>query len=127
MTTQPIPDGAQIVTPYLLVTDADEEMRFLAAAFGAREKSRKMRPDGTVMHIELDIDGSELMMGEVKDDLEPMAGSFYLRVEDCDAVYARALEHGGISVMEPMDMKHAGERYGGVQDIVGTLKTHTTD
>ncbi len=130
MPTDPIPEGAQIVTPYLLVADADRVMTFLAAAFGARQTLRQMRPDGTVMHVELDIGGSQLMMGEPTDELPAMPAGFFLRVEDCDAVYARALELGGASVMEPMDMKHAGERYGGVRDPGGNLwwiATHFED
>ncbi len=51
----------------------------------------------------------------------PMPASIYLYVEDCDAVYRRALEAGGTSVMEPMDMPHAGEPYGGVRDPSGNL------
>ena len=122
MSVDPIPEGAQIVVPYLLVPDADREMRFLAEAFGARETLRQMRPDGAVMHIELTIGDTDLMMGEPKDENPgPMPCTLYLRVEDCDEVYARALELGGESVMEPMDMIHAGERYGGVKDPAGNI------
>ena len=130
MPVDPIPEGAQIITPYLLVADAERQMEFLAGVFAAREKHRQIRPDGSVMHIELEIGGSQLMMGEPKDELGPMPAGFFVRVDDCDAVYARALAAGGEPVMEPMDMKHAGERYGGVRDPAGnpwSIATHIED
>ncbi len=131
MTVDPIPKGAQIVTPYLLVEDADREMAFLAAAFGAVQRVRQTRPDGSVMHIELEIGGTQLMLGEPREGRErPTASGFFLRVEDCDAVYALALAEGAASEMEPMDMTHAGERYGGVRDPAGNtwwIATHIED
>ena len=55
---------------------------------------------------------------------------FYLYVEDCDAVYQRAVGAGGASVMEPTDVPFAGERYGGVKDPSGNIwwvATHIED
>jgi uncharacterized glyoxalase superfamily protein PhnB len=88
------------------------------------------RQDGSVMHIEVRIGDSVVMMGEPMEAFGAMTASIYLYVEDCDAVYQRALEAGGTSIMEPMDMPHAGERYGGVRDPSGNLwwiATHKED
>ena len=50
-----------------------------------------------------------------------MPASIFLRVEDADAAYRDAIQAGGISVSEPTDHPHAGERYGGVKDPCGNL------
>ncbi len=73
------------------------------------------------MHAELEIRGSMVMIGEPMGEFGPMPSSIFLYVEECDAVYARALEAGGESVMEVTTMEHAGVRYGGVRDGSGNI------
>lgn len=109
------------VTPYLLVDGVEKLVTFLEKAFAAEEILRLNRPDGTVMHVEVRLGDSIIMMGEPLGEFGSMPSSIYLKVEDCDAVYQKATEVGGISVMEPMDMVHAGQRYGGVKDPTGNL------
>jgi uncharacterized glyoxalase superfamily protein PhnB len=130
MAANPIPDRYHSITPYLFVEGVAELVSFLARAFDAEEFYRLDRPDGSVMHAEVRIGDSIVMMGEPMDELGPMPGMLYLYVNDCDAVYRKALEAGGTSVMDPTDMYHAGERYGGVQDPAGNIwwvATHIED
>src|SRR5258706_1130456 len=101
------------VTPYLIVTDVPRLLRFLDEAFGARERMRLPRPDGSVMHAEVAIGDSIIMMGEPMGDVGPMPASIFLRVGDADAAYRKALQAGATSISEPADQPHAGERYGG--------------
>jgi PhnB protein len=107
------------VTPYLIVSDVPRLLRFLSEAFGASERMRLPRADGSVMHAEVTIGDSIVMMGEPTDKFGPMPASIYLRVDDADAAYRKALEAGGTSISEPADQPHAGERYGGVKDPCG--------
>lgn len=130
MSVKPIPDGYQNVIPYLLVEGAAELTAFLVEAFDASVRQRLERPDGSVMHVELQIGDSIVMIGEPMAEFGPMPSSIYLYVEDCDAYYQRALQAGAVSVMPPTDMPHAGERYGGVKDPSGNLwwvATHIED
>jgi uncharacterized glyoxalase superfamily protein PhnB len=130
MSVKPIPDGYQTVIPYLLVEGAAELTTFLTTAFGAKVRQRLDRPDGSIMHVELQIGDSVVMIGEPMVEFGPMPSSIYLYVEDCDAFYQRALQAGATSVMPPTDMTHAGERYGGVKDSSGNLwwvATHIED
>ena len=130
MSVKPIPEDYHRVTPYLIVHGVNKIIDFLTKAFDAKLKYRFERPDGSVMHAELRIGDSAVMMGEPTGDFTPMPGSIYLYSEDCNAAYQRALEAGAISVMEPMDMLHAGERYGGVKDSSGNIwwiATHIED
>jgi uncharacterized glyoxalase superfamily protein PhnB len=109
------------VTPYLVVPNVPRLLKFLADAFGATERIRLGRPDGSVMHAEATIGDSIVMMGEPTGAITAMPASIYLRVTNADEAYRKALAAGGTSVSEPRDQPHAGERYGGVKDPCGNL------
>ena len=115
------PDGYNSVSPYFIVKGAQKLVDLLNEIFDAKELRRYEMPDGSIMHAQVYIGDSLVMMGEPTGDFGPMPGSIYLSVPDCDAVYKRALEAGAVSVMEPMDMQHAGQRYGGVKDPSGNV------
>jgi PhnB protein len=119
MTTKALPAGYLTVTPYLTVQGAAELIEFLKQAFGAQEKERFLRPDGRVGHAEVWIGDSLIMLGEPK-GCDPMPGSFYLYLDDVDAVYQQALATGATSAMEPTD-QFWGDRQGGVRDRFGNL------
>jgi uncharacterized glyoxalase superfamily protein PhnB len=129
MAVKPIPDGFHSVTPYLIVQRVDTLIGFLKQAFEATEIFRMPRPDGTIMHAEVKIGDSIVMMGEPMAERQPMPGSLYLYVHDTDAVYQRALQAGATSLMEPADQFY-GDRSAGVQDLVGNMwwiATHKED
>lgn len=111
-------DTYRTLTPYLVVPDADAEIRFLTAAFGATEQSVDRRPDGAVMHAEIVIGDSMLMIGQGNAQWPAMASALYLWVPDVDAAYARAMAHGATSQFAPED-KPYGHRNAGVVDANG--------
>jgi uncharacterized glyoxalase superfamily protein PhnB len=113
-------DTYRTVTPYLLVTDADAELAFLKAAFGAVEVTCQRNPDNTVMHAEITIGDSLVMLGQAGGPWKPRTAALYLWVEDVDATYARALEAGATSESEPED-KPYGHRNAGVIDRGGVM------
>lgn len=114
----PIPEGHRTVTPYLVVRGVPRLITFLEQAFGATELMRHPRPDGTVMHAEVQIGDSRVMMGEPPDGTPPMPASIHLYVVDTDALYHLALQAGATSLREPANQFY-GERTAGVQDPVG--------
>lgn len=129
MTVKPIRDGFHTITPYVLAEGAARLMTFLSEAFDAEVLSCVNRPDGAIMHAEMRIGDSMLMLGEASGEFGPMQTSIYLYVTECDAVYRRALEAGGSSVFEIMNLP-SGERYGGVKDPCGNvwwIATHVED
>ena len=111
-------DSYRTLTPYLVVLDADAEIRFLTAAFGATEKSVDRRPDGAVMHAEIVVGNSLLMIGQASDAWKPLGGALYLWVADVDGAYAKALAAGATSQTPPED-KPYGHRNAGVIDANG--------
>ncbi len=64
MAVKPVPEGLHTVTPYLVVSGVAKLIDFLKKAFDATEVHRSTRPDGTVMHAQVRIGDSPIMMGE---------------------------------------------------------------
>jgi uncharacterized glyoxalase superfamily protein PhnB len=130
MAVKAIPDGYHAITPYLVVPGVAKLLDFLKEAFGAEETHPRMtRPDGTVMHAEVRIGDSRVMLGEASDRFPAMPGSLYLYVPDTDALYRRALAAGATSLMEPADQFY-GDRNAGVKDPSGNawwIATHKED
>src|SRR5262245_21290655 len=117
----PMPDTLntyRTLTPYLLVPDADVEMHFLKAAFGANETSCTRTAEGKVMHAELTVGDSLVMIGQSSGQWKALSGALYVWVPDVDATYARALAAGATSQSAPED-KPYGHRQGGVVDTNG--------
>lgn len=129
MTVKPIPKGYHTITPYLVVQGAAQFIDFLKQAFGAEEILRMTQPDGTIMHAEVKIGDSGVMLGEAGGENKPMPAMLHLYVEDMDGAYRRALQAGATSLREPADQFY-GDRIGGVRDSFGNqwwLATHIED
>jgi len=112
-------DTYRTVTPYLVVPDGDAEIHFLEAAFGATASICERRPDQTVMHAELKIGNSLVMLGQANEPWKASKASLYLWVENVDEVYAKALGAGANSQSPPED-KPYGHRNAGIVDPSGT-------
>jgi uncharacterized glyoxalase superfamily protein PhnB len=126
MTIKPIPEGYHTITPYLVVEGAAQLIDFLKQAFDGEEIQRMTRPDGTIMHAEVKIGDSRVMIGEAGGEYPPMPAMLHLYVEDTDALYRRALQAGAVSLREPMDEVY-GDRMSGVKDLCGNqwwIATH---
>lgn len=129
MAVSPIPESYHTVTPYLTVRGAARLLEFLKQAFQAEPAFTMPGPDGTIMHAEVRIGDSMVMLGEANERWPAMPAALYLYLPDCDAVYRRAIQAGGVSVMEPAD-QFFGDRHGAVRDASGNvwwLATHKED
>jgi len=129
MAVKPIPEGNHTITPYFVVEKADKFIDFVKRAFDAKEVYRLNTPDGSVMHAELQIGDSRIMLGQASERWKPQTCTLYLYLPDVDAVYRKAVEAGGKSTMEPQDMFY-GDRSAGVDDAFGNhwyLATHKED
>jgi PhnB protein len=91
MPVKPIPDGYHAVTPYLVARGADKTVEFLKKAFGAELSFEPMtRPDGKIMHADLKIGDSHVMISEATEQHPAMPCMVHLYVPNVDAVYQRA-------------------------------------
>lgn len=115
MAVKPIPDGYHAITPYLVGKGIPRLIDFLKEAFGAREMRRSERPDGTVMHAELKIADSVLMVADATEQFPARPSTLHFYVADADAVYKRAIQAGAQSFMEPADQFY-GDRMAGIID-----------
>ena len=111
-------DTYKTVTPYLVVADANAELTFLTSAFGGTEVQCSRNADQSVMHAEVRIGDSLVMLGQAGGQWQPRTGALYLWIEDVDAIYARALAAGATSESAPED-KPYGHRNAGVIDPNG--------
>jgi PhnB protein len=121
----PIPEGLNTVTPMLALNDAAATIAWYRTAFGAEEVSRHAGPDGKVMHAELRIGTSRVMVHDAMCPAPAAAGStasFWLYVEDCDALFRQAVDAGAKVPPGPMgDIADQfwGDRCGTVVDPSG--------
>jgi len=113
------PQGYTSVTPYLIVDGAARTIDFLVRAFDAVELRRFPAPDGGVLHAEVRIDDTVLMLTDGNAGWPPVPTHVHVYVPDVDATYRRALAAGAASVQEPVKKDDADKR-GGVKDAGGT-------
>ncbi|MGQ0713833.1 MAG: VOC family protein [Gemmatimonadaceae bacterium] len=125
MATNP-PKGYHTVTPGICVRDAAKAIDFYKEAFGAEELDRMEGPDGSIMHAEIRIGDSIIMLGEENpawgtrspQTLGGVHGSLHIYVDDADAAFARAVS-AGCEVRNPLEDAFWGDRYGKVADPFG--------
>ncbi|MCD2518599.1 VOC family protein [Massilia sp. G4R7] len=135
--TRAIPEGFHSITPHLVCEGAARALDFYRDCFGAVEVSRMPGPDGRIMHAELRIGDSMVMLADDFPDYGspgPIAlkGSpvvMHLYVRDADAVWERAMAAGAKPLM-PLGDAFWGDRYGQFLDPFGhrwAVATHQRD
>ena len=134
---KPIPDGYHSVTPHLVVKGAPQALEFYHKAFGAEELYRLPGPDGSIVHAEMRIGDSIVMLGEEAPrmgaksprTLGGSGSSILIYVKDADAAFSRAVA-AGAKEKKPLEDMFWGDRYGMVTDPFGhewAIATHTED
>ncbi|HYK40441.1 MAG TPA: VOC family protein [Candidatus Eremiobacteraceae bacterium] len=117
-TTNTIDNTYRTLTPYLVVLDAEGEIQFLKSAFGAIEISVNRDAKNAIVHAEIQVGDSLLMLGQAGENWKALPAALYLWIPDVDSTYARALAAGATSQSAPED-KPYGHRNAGVVDRNG--------
>ena len=136
-TVTPVPEGHRTIAPCLVVKSAEAALAFYRAAFGAAELMCIRDSEGRVMHAEIQIGDSRLMLMEECPEMqilspESLGGtpvSIHLYVPDADGLFRQATDAGASVVAPPKDQIH-GDRCGSVRDPFGHLwqiATHQED
>jgi len=106
------------VSVYMVAYEAPRIIDFMRDVFDAEVLMRLDREDGTVRHASVLIDDSTVMITDGTPDMPSFPVWLHVYVDDVDAVYQSALEHGAVSVQEPADQED-GDRRAGVRDTSG--------
>jgi uncharacterized glyoxalase superfamily protein PhnB len=106
------PAGYNSVSPYLVVSDASATIDFLHKAFDAVEIRRFAGPDGRVMHAEVRIDDTVVMIADAAPEWPTVEAHVHVYVADVDESYRRAIGAGGVSIQEPVKKEDADRRSG---------------
>jgi PhnB protein len=137
--TRAVPEGHHTVTPVLTLDNAVEAIEWYKRALGAEEMGRAVGPDGKIMHAELRIGDSRIMLNDAMmgfKGAKAMGGSpasLWLYVDDCDSLFNQAIAAGGQVLkggMGEMQDQFWGDRSGTFTDPHGytwTIATHKED
>jgi uncharacterized glyoxalase superfamily protein PhnB len=138
MAPKAIPDGYHTVTPSISFADTAKAIEFYTRAFGAKENGRFPGPGGRIMHADISIGNSRIMMADEWPDsgcmsAETLGGKspvgFYVYVDNPDALFDQAVKAGAKAVMPVAEM-FWGDRAGTLSDPFGyqwTIASHTRD
>jgi PhnB protein len=139
LAVKPVPEGYAALTPYLIVKGAAEALDWYKNALGAEEIMRMPGPDGRLMHAEMRIGNSVVMLSDEFPEMgtnwrsPATVGSItmalWMYIEDCDGLYKRAVEAGAKADQPPATM-FWGDRYGRFTDPYGhswAIATHVED
>jgi PhnB protein len=132
-----IPDGYQVIMPYLSVDGAADAIEFYKDNFGAVERMRMAHPDGRVGHAELQFGDCVVMLSDEFPDMgvlgpKSLGGTsvtINLYVDDSDRIFDRAIT-AGATVVEPVENRFYGDRAGQLLDPWGhrwNISTHVED
>ena len=135
----PIPEGFHTVTPQLILDNAAQAIDWYKKALGAEEVSRATGPDGKILHADLKIGNSHIMVNDAMGGAKgpkafggsPM--SLWVYVENADALFNRAVGAGAKVEPGPMGKmtdQFWGDRCGTINDPQGyrwTIATHKED
>jgi PhnB protein len=119
-----VPEGLHTITPHLTLDNAAQTIDWYKKALGAEELRRSAGPDGKILHAELKIGNSHFMLNDVMGGGKgPKAyggspASFWVYVDDCDALFNRAVA-AGATVQMPLDNQFWGDRAGAFADPEG--------
>jgi len=137
MAVNPIPKGYHAVTPYLIIRGAASAIEFYRKAFNAAELMRFAGPDGKIMHAEIKIGDSQIMLADEMPDVgyvgpQSLNGTtvgFHIYVQNVDQWFTRALA-AGAKELRPVQDQFYGDRSGTLLDPYGhmwTIATHVED
>jgi uncharacterized glyoxalase superfamily protein PhnB len=113
------PNNYNSVSPYLIVNGAGATIEFLVKVFDAVELRRFPNEAGKIMHAEVRLDDTVVMLADGAEGWPPMPSYVHVYVPDVDATYRQALAAGATSVQEPVKKEDEDKR-GGVKDAGGT-------
>ena len=120
-----IPEAFHSITPAIVCKGAASAIEYYKEVFHAKEKLRMPGPGGAIIHAELAIGDSILMLSDEFPGMTsappadaPNSINLFLYTDDVDTVFNRAVK-AGAKVEMPLENQFWGDRYGKIRDPFG--------
>jgi PhnB protein len=115
------PSGYNSVSPYFIVDGAQQLIDLLKGLFNAKELRRYDMPDGSIMHAEIQIDDSVIMLADSSEQYPPITLVMHVYVPNIDKIFERAIELGCVAIEAPKQKEGDPDRRGTFKDFAGNL------
>ena len=113
------PENYNSLSPYLIVDNAQQLADLLITVFDAKELRKYNRPNGSVMHMEVQIDDTVLMMSDATADYPAQKTMLHVYVPDVMKTFKRAIESGCQLMEEPINKPGDPDKRGAFLDFAG--------
>ena len=120
------PSGYNSVSPYLVVNGAARMIELLQKVFGSKPLRRYDTDDGDIMHSEVMVDDSVIMIADATPDWPQNQSLIHVYVRDVDTVYHKAIESGFEAINAPRQREGDPDRRGEFRDFAGNVWSVST-
>ncbi len=121
MNTSFKPSGYTSASPYFIVEDAHRFIELMKQIFDARELRTYHRPSGKIMHAEVQIDDSVIMLADATENYPAETIVMHVYVPDTDTVFQKAIAAGCEAIDSPKSQEGDPDRRGTFKDFAGNL------
>ena len=115
------PSAYNSVSPYFIVQGAQKLIDLLTEIFNAKVLRRYDMPDGTIMHVEIQIDDSVIMLGDSSDKFPPVPLVMHVYVPNVDEIFDRAIKAGCEIIEQPKQREGDPDRRATFKDFAGNM------
>lgn len=115
------PKGYNSVSPYFIVSDAQKFIDLMKTIFDATELRKYEMPDGTIMHAEIQVDDSVIMLGNASDKFPPVPIVMHVYVPDVNATFNKAITAGCEAIEHPKQREGDPDRRATFKDFAGNM------
>jgi PhnB protein len=115
------PAGYNSVSPYFIVKDGQRFIDLLKKIFDAKELRRYDMPDGSIMHAEVQLDDSVIMLGDASDKFPPVPVVVHVYVANVDETFKKAIDAGCEVIEKPKEQEGDPDRRGTFKDFAGNM------
>lgn len=120
------PIGYNSVSPYFVVDNAQKMIEMLKQIFDVTELRRYNNNDGTIMHVEVKLDDSIIMIADSSEQFPAIQHLMHVYVKDVDETFAQAVNLGCTSLESPKERKGDPDRRGSFEDFAGNIWSVST-
>jgi PhnB protein len=115
------PENYNSVSPYFIVDDCRKMIALLKDIFDAEELRRYKNSDGSIMHVELKLDDSVIMLADSNKSYPANNLLIHVYVPDVHKVFRKAIELGCQAVEEPVNKPGDPDVRGSFKDFQGNM------